>query len=89
MADKQHSFAFSIDDYIKADVRAVKALAEGQASGEMQKRAFQWILRKASAAQDVSFRPGEPDVTAYLEGRRSVGLAMLKLLSIDPETLKR
>lgn len=89
MASKQHSFAFSISDYVKADVRAVKAVAEGTASSADQKRAFQWILRKASAAQDVSFRPGEPDVTAYLEGRRSVGLAMLKLLSINPETLAK
>lgn len=50
------------------------AWAKGEASPEQQKIAFNWILLGACRAGDEVLVPGQPDVTAYLAGRRSVSL---------------
>lgn len=75
-------------EYSKEDVRAIQALASGTAGEMDQRRAFDWIVNKAAATYDEPFRPGQPDAVNYMLGRRSVGLAMVKLLKLKPEVIE-
>lgn len=63
-----------------ADVAAMQALASGTANEGQQKRALKWIIEQAAQTYDQSFVPGQADVTAFIEGRRSVGNQIIKLL---------
>lgn len=75
--------------YEPADVYAIRALYEGKASEEQQRRAFEWIVRHACQIYELSYRPGADEgdrATAFAEGRRFAGLQISKLLS--PEVLK-
>ena len=71
--------------YEKADIRAIQALAQGNASEQDQKRALGWIINTAASTYDEPFRPGSPDAVHYMLGRRSVGLAIVKLMKLKPE----
>lgn len=65
---------------------AIKALHRGDATPEQQKKALEWIVQRAAMTHDQSFFPGDPLVTAFIEGRRSVGLQILKLVTTKAET---
>ena len=71
--------------YEKADIRAIQALAQGNAGEQDQKRALDWIINTAASTYDEPFRPGSRDVVDYMLGRRSVGLAIVKLMKLKPE----
>jgi hypothetical protein len=70
--------------YEEADTYAIKALAAGKASEGQQKRALEWIINTLCGTYDLSFRPGpEGDRdTAFAEGRRSVGLQLVKQVNL-------
>lgn len=74
-------------DYDKETVRAIQALANGTAGETDQQRVLNWIINVAAATYDEPFRPGQPDAVNYMLGRRSVGLAIVKLLKLKPEVL--
>jgi len=91
-------------EYEPADIRAIQALAIYAKSADVPpqpgeepptltpieaRRALDWIVKKASATYDEPFRPGAPDTIAYLLGRRSVGLAIVKLISLKPEVMPK
>lgn len=70
--------------YMIADATAMQALQAGTATAEQQKRALRWIVHGAAATYDISFRPGAEDGrrnTDFAEGRRWVGLQIVKLLN--------
>ena len=71
--------------YEKKDIRAIQALAQGKATEQDQRTALDWIINIAAASYDEPFRPGQPDVRDYMLGRRSVGLAIVKLIKLKPE----
>ena len=73
-----------------SDAAAIQAIAKGQASADQQKRALTWIIEKAAGTYDMSFRPG-PDSrdTDFAEGRRFVGLQVVKLIHIKIGLLRR
>ena len=78
--------------YAKADAYALKALARGEASAEQQKRAIEWIVYEAAKHDDMSFRPGGLDgdrATTFAEGRRFVGLQVLKLVQMRADVIER
>ena len=94
----------TVDDYDKADIRAIQSLAvyaqqavQPAEPGEEPpvpspsdvKRALDWIIIKAAGTYDEPFVPGQPDVTNYRLGRRSVGLAIVKLMKLKPELLNK
>jgi hypothetical protein len=61
----------------------LRALATGTADEGQQKRAWDWIVYRASGYLDLSYRPlaqGGDRATTFAEGRRFVGGQMLKLL---------
>jgi hypothetical protein len=70
--------------YDEADTYAIKALAAGVANEGQQKRALKWIIESLCGTYDLSFRPGpEGDRdTAFAEGRRSVGLQLVKQINL-------
>ena len=76
--------------YELADVSAWKALQQGVASPEQQQRALRWLIA-AAGTYDLSFRPGEDGSRAstFAEGKRFVGLQVVKLLNADLATLRR
>lgn len=74
--------------YSKEDIRAIQAVAQGNASEAEQMRALDWIINTAAATYDEPFRPGHPDVRDYMLGRRSVGLAVVKLMKLKPEIIE-
>ena len=73
--------------YEKADIRAIQAVASGTAGEIEQKRALDWIVNVAAATYDEPFRPGQTDSVNYMLGRRSVGLAIVKLTKLKAEIM--
>jgi len=53
---------------------AVRAFAEGTATQEQQGEVFRWLMVDVCNAKNPSYRAGRADDTAFLEGRRFVGL---------------
>lgn len=72
--------------WTKADAYALQALARGEASPDMQRRALEWIIQQAAATYDEPYRPGgvegERDTTLSL-GRAFVGRQIVKLLNLN------
>lgn len=71
--------------YDKPDIFAIKAVADGTASEDQQKRAIAWLINKAAMTYDVSFRSdadGGDRETAFAEGRRFVGLEIVKMINM-------
>ena len=72
-----------------ADVRAIQSLATGEATPEMQKRALHFLINKACLTYDLSYRPTSDRETTFAEGRRFVGLQIVKLLNINLAAIKQ
>lgn len=71
------------------DAAALQALARGDATADQQLRALKWIVERAAGAYEHTFVPGAADQSTYLEGRRSVGLQVVKLLKVSLPALKQ
>ena len=67
--------------YEAADASAIQALARGDANDVQQRRALDWIINMAGT-YDLSYRPTGGADTAFAEGKRSVGLQIVKLTKI-------
>ena len=68
--------------YTASDVSAFQALARGDCPEHLQKQALDFIINRACATYDQSFRV-DPCETAFAEGRRFAGNTILKLLKLD------
>lgn len=68
--------------YDPADAYALKALQRGEANEGQQKRALAWIINQCAGTYDLSFRPENPHETSFAEGKRFVGLQIVKLLNM-------
>lgn len=70
---------------------AIQAVMDGNASSEQQKTAMRWIIEDACGTYDLSFRPGpggDRD-TVLAEGRRFVGLQIVKLSRINTSLFRK
>ena len=65
-----------------ADAHALRALHEGTATAEQQKRAMFWILTKACDVPGMPYRDNDRD-TAFALGRLFVGKQIGRLLTVD------
>ena len=81
--------AFKPPVYEAADATAIQQLERGEAGPEMQKRALGWIINEVCKSYDLSYRPGDTHDTAFAEGKRFVGLEIIKMLKLDPSKLRR
>lgn len=75
--------------YELADISAVKGLAAGTATPEQQQRALKWIIENACGTYELSYRPTSDRDTSFAEGRRFVGLQIVKALHLNLSALKR
>lgn len=80
--------AFKPSEYQAADITAIQQLYRGEAGEDMQKRALAWLIEYACKTHDLSYRI-DPYETAFAEGRRFVGLEILKMLDINPADVRR
>ena len=88
--------------YNDADIRAIQALAlyakaaddpkykHLVPSPEDTRRALDWIIYKAAQTYELTFVPNDPSgrIAAFVDGRRSVGQQITKLLTLKPEHFK-
>lgn len=73
--------------YEDLDAYALRALAKGEANEWQQKRTLDWIIRQAADTYGLSYRPESDRDTAFAEGRRFVGLQIVKLLNLPASVL--
>lgn len=71
-----------------ADVVAIKALSQGVATDEQQKRALHFILVHVCGVDDEPYCPGSERDTAYALGKRRVGTYLRSLLAADIRKFK-
>lgn len=71
------------------DASALQALARGDADARAQQHALKVIVEKLAGAYEETFVPREPGTSDYLQGRRSVGLQIVKLLKVDLAALRQ
>lgn len=79
-------------EYDDADAAALQALARGTANADQQKRALAWVIERAAATYEMTYRPGGPDGdrdTAFAEGRRFVGNQVVKMVKLKIGQLRR
>lgn len=68
----------------------MQALMRGDATKDQQQRALKWIIEQGAGTYDMSYRPGDSSRdTDFAEGRRSVGLQIVKLLKMNLNELRR
>lgn len=74
-----------------ADAAAIQALQRGDASADQQRRALTFIVTTLAASYDCSFRTGDDGdrVTAFAEGKRWVGLQIVKLCNVSLAALRK
>ena len=78
--------------YALADATAVQALSKGIANAEQQIRALRWIVEAVAGTYDLSYRPGADEGrrdTDFAEGRRFVGLQIVKMTRADLAKLRK
>lgn len=74
-------------DYDLKDVEAIRALHAGSADPAQQARALDWIIKSAAGSYELSYRSdadGGERETAFAEGRRFVGMQVLKMINMPP-----
>lgn len=71
-----------------ADAGAMQALARGEASPDQQMRSLDWIINAACGTYDLSFNPDSDRATSFAEGRRMVGLQIVKLIKLNLSMLR-
>ena len=62
------------------DIAALKALKAGGASANQQQRALEWIVHCAARTYVNTFS-GDSALSDYAQGKRAVGLEIVKLLN--------
>lgn len=70
------------------DVAAIQALHRGDATADQQKRALDYIITLAGT-YDLSYRPESDRDTAFAEGKRFVGLQIVKAINLNLAALKQ
>jgi len=61
---------------------AIKALQAGAANGGQQQRALKWIIEALCGTYDLSYRPQSERDTSFAEGKRFVGMQIVKQLKL-------
>jgi hypothetical protein len=70
-------------DWELPDAAAIQALSRGDAGPDQQQRALRFIIEKLAGTYDMSYRSGKADDTAFAEGKRHVGLQIVKLIHLS------
>lgn len=70
------------------DAYAVQAVMSGRASEEQQRRAMRFLVDQVCGTYDLSYRPMSDRDTAFAEGKRFVGLQLVKFAQINIARLR-
>lgn len=76
-------------EYDLAVASAFQSLQRGDASPHLQRIALAWLIERAAMTYDLSYSPDGERATSFAEGRRFVGLQVVKMLKLDVEKLKK
>lgn len=69
--------------YDEAVIHAAKHVAMGSANENQQRLFMDWLIKEAAHTYDLSYRPNDIGATSFAEGRRFVGLQIVKLLNME------
>jgi len=75
--------------YSDFDAAAIQAVARGEADAAQQVHAIKFLVEVLCGTYDVSFRPESDRATAFAEGKRFVGLQIVKLIKLNISALKK
>ncbi len=75
-------------EWEKHDAYCIQAMARGEATAEQQKHALALIVNNLADTYGHTFVPGAHDQSDFLQGRRDVGLQIVKLTKIDLALIK-
>jgi hypothetical protein len=67
----------------------LQALDQGLANETQQKALLDWLIHDGCKTYDLSYRPERPYDSAFMEGKRSVGLEIVALLKINTTEIRR
>lgn len=70
-------------DWEPEEAYAVQAVMHGRADEAQQKRAMRFIVERVCATYDLSYRPTSDRDTAFAEGKRHVGLQLVKFANLN------
>lgn len=76
-------------DYDIPVVAAAQALQRGEADAHQQKDFLNWLINHAAGTYNTSFQLEGDRETTFAEGRRFVGLQLVKLLSLSLNALRK
>jgi hypothetical protein len=76
-------------DYDIPVTSAVQALSRGEATAEQQKQALNWLVNHAAGTYNQSFQESGDRETTFAEGRRFVGLQIVKQLHLSINALRK
>ena len=86
---KKHNAPYEPIEYTEKAIRYIQALARGDAAPETQKAALDWIINSVCATYDLSYRPTSDRDTTFAEGRRFVGLQLVKMIKLNIASLSQ
>ncbi len=75
-------------DYTPEVAYALKALQNGSAEPHQQQAALKWIIESAAMSYDLTYIPDSARDSDFAQGRRFVGLQIIKLLNISSKQLE-
>lgn len=75
-------------DWEPEDAYAVQAVMDGRASEDQQRRAMQFIVNQVCGTYDLSYRPTSDRDTTFAEGKRFVGLTLVKFSRLNIARLR-
>jgi len=76
-------------EYEDADIGAFKSLVLGEATEEQQRRALKFIVEEICKTYDLSYRPDSERDSAFAEGKRFVGLQIVKLTKLNLSAMRK
>lgn len=76
-------------DWKPVDISAFQALARGDATADQQKRALDYIIINIAGTYDLSYRPSSDRDTAFAEGKRFVGLQIVKAVNLNLAAIRQ
>lgn len=82
--DKRPQFAYP---HRVSDVAAVQAIAMGTATPDQQINGMNWIVRTACMTYDETFHPESERASAFMQGRRFVGLKLVLMFNASVNAL--
>jgi len=76
-------------EYSDRDVYAIQSLARGDADASLQVHALKFIVETLSGCYDVTFCPDSERASSFAEGKRHVGLQIVKMTKLNLSALRK